>query len=88
MADWTCKDCPNAPVEVDFEVTLIHNQLCQLNKTGFNAGLNWKMLSNSSWADSSSSSKPNFEPPQNAVRQRKGVWYALQSTYGTLKFLV
>ena len=86
MADWTCKDCPNAPIEVEFEVTLIHNQLCQLNKSGFNAGLNWKMLSAASSA-SSSSSKPNFEPPQ-AVRQIKGVWYALQSTYGTLKFLV
>ena len=47
-----------------------------------------KKLSDSSADPDSSSSKPNFEPPQNAVRQIKGVWFALQSTYGTLKFPV
>ena len=44
MANWPSKYCPEAIIGVDFEVTLIQYQLCQLNPTGCNACLNWKKV--------------------------------------------
>ena len=38
MADYPSRDCPKDPIEADFEVTLIQNQLCELHGTGCNGG--------------------------------------------------
>ena len=63
MADWPSRDFPKDSIGVDFEVTLTQYQLCELNLSGCNAGLNWKKSFSSSSLVCFLSSHLNFESP-------------------------